>query len=70
MVTYYFKNPEEALKRAKTAGRQPGCWWRAAKGDDKQATKYYQKALKLDPNDYAATQNLRLIERKKAAAKK
>lgn len=47
-----------------------GSWWRAAKGDDKQATKYYQKALKLDPNDYAATQNLRLIERKKAAAKK
>ena len=27
MVTYYFKNPEEALKRAKAAGKQPGCWW-------------------------------------------
>ena len=27
MVTYYFKNPEDALKRAKAAGRQPGCWW-------------------------------------------
>ena len=47
-----------------------GSWWRAAKGNDKQAAKYYQKALKLDPNDYAATQNLRLIERKQAAAKK
>ena len=47
-----------------------GSWWRSAKGDDKQAAKYYQKALKLDPNDYAATQNLRIIERKKAAAKK
>lgn len=47
-----------------------GSWWRAARGDDKQAAKYYQKALKLDPDDYAATQNLRLIERKKAAAKK
>ena len=27
MVTYYYKNPEEALKRAKAAGKQPGCWW-------------------------------------------
>ncbi len=27
MVTYYFKNPEEALKRAKAAGKRPGCWW-------------------------------------------
>ena len=47
-----------------------GSWWRAAKGNDKQAAKYYQKALKLDPNDYAATQNLRLIEKKKAKGKK
>ena len=27
MVTYYFRNPEDALKRAKAAGKQPGCWW-------------------------------------------
>lgn len=27
MTTYYFRDPEEALKRAKAAGRQPGCWW-------------------------------------------
>lgn len=27
VITYYFKNPEEALKRAKAAGKQPGCWW-------------------------------------------
>ena len=27
MTTYYFKNPEEALKRAKAAGKQPGCWY-------------------------------------------
>lgn len=27
VVTYYYKNPEEALRRAKVAGRQPGCWW-------------------------------------------
>lgn len=27
MVTYYFKNPEEALKKAKAAGKQPGCWY-------------------------------------------
>ena len=27
VITYYFKSPEEALKRAKAAGKQPGCWW-------------------------------------------
>ena len=27
VTTYYFKNPEDALKRAKAAGRRPGCWW-------------------------------------------
>lgn len=27
MTTYYFKNPEEALKRAKAAGKRPGYWW-------------------------------------------
>lgn len=27
MTTYYFMNPEEALKQARSAGRQPGCWY-------------------------------------------
>jgi hypothetical protein len=27
MTTYYFRNPEEALKRAKAAGKNPGCWY-------------------------------------------
>ena len=27
MTTYYFKDPEEALKRAKAAGKRPGCWY-------------------------------------------
>ena len=27
MITYYFKNPEEALKCAKAAGKKPGCWY-------------------------------------------
>ena len=27
MTTYYFKNPEDALKRARKAGKQPGCWY-------------------------------------------
>jgi len=27
MTTYYFKNPEEALKRARIAGKRPGCWY-------------------------------------------
>ena len=47
-----------------------GSWWRAAKGNDKQAAKYYQKALKLDPDDYAAQRNLQLIEKNKAKGKK
>ncbi len=27
MTTYYFKDPEEALKKAKAAGKKPGCWY-------------------------------------------
>lgn len=27
MITYYFKNPEEALKRVKAEGKKPGCWY-------------------------------------------
>lgn len=27
MTTYYFKNPEEALKWAKAAGKKPGYWY-------------------------------------------
>lgn len=27
MTTYYFKNPEEALKRVKAAAKQPGCYY-------------------------------------------
>lgn len=47
-----------------------GSWWQVVKGNDKQAVKYYKKALKLDPDDYAAKRNLQIIERKQAAAKK
>ena len=27
VITYYFKNPEEALKWAKAAGKKPGYWY-------------------------------------------
>ena len=27
MTTYYFTDPEAALKRARIAGKQPGCWY-------------------------------------------
>lgn len=47
-----------------------GSYWQVAKNNDKQAVKYYKKALKLNPDDYAATRNLQIIERKQAAAKK
>ena len=41
-----------------------------ARGNDKQAEKFYKKALKLDPGDYAATRNLQLIAKKKSQARK
>ncbi len=27
MTTYYFRDPEEALRQAKAAGKRPGCWY-------------------------------------------
>ncbi|MBP5626418.1 MAG: hypothetical protein J6W98_05810 [Bacteroidales bacterium] len=47
-----------------------GSYWQAARNNDKQAIKYYKKALKLDPDDFAAKRNMQLIERRQAAAKK
>ncbi|NLZ19468.1 MAG: hypothetical protein GXY24_04285 [Bacteroidales bacterium] len=47
-----------------------GSYQLVVKENDKQAAKYYKKALKLDPDDYAATTNLQIIERRKAQAKK
>lgn len=47
-----------------------GSYWQVAKGNDKQALKYYKKALKIEPDDYAANRNIQIIERKQALAKK
>ena len=47
-----------------------GSYWMVVKGNDKQAAKFYKKALKLDPQDYAATRNMQIIERRQALAKK
>lgn len=46
-----------------------GSYWLVAKNNDKQAVKFYKKALKIDPSDAAATRNLQIIERRQAAAK-
>lgn len=46
-----------------------GSYWLVAKQKDKKAAGFYKKALKLDPEDEAAQKNLKLIERRKAAAK-
>ena len=27
MTTYYYRTIEEALKKAKNAGKRPGCWY-------------------------------------------
>lgn len=45
-----------------------GSYWQVAEKNDKKALKYYKKALKLDPQDYAAMNNIRLINRRKAAS--
>ena len=45
-----------------------GSYWEVAEKNDKKALKYYKKALKLDPQDYAALNNIRLINRRKAAS--
>ena len=47
-----------------------GSYWLVARDNDKQAAKYYRKALKLDPEDYAAQRNLKIIENRLAAAAK
>ena len=47
-----------------------GSYWQVAKGNDRQAVKFYKKALKLNPDDYAAKRNMQIIERKQAQAKK
>ena len=47
-----------------------GSYQQVVRQNDKQAAKYYKKALKLNPDDYAATTNLQIIERKKSQAKK
>ncbi len=47
-----------------------GSYYLVAQENEKQAAKYYKKALKLDPEDYAATTNLQIIEKKKAQGKR
>ncbi len=42
-----------------------GSYWQVAKKNERKALKYYKKALKIDPQDYAATKNISIIERSK-----
>lgn len=39
-----------------------GSYWLVAKENRKKAQQYYKKALKIDPEDYAATKNMKLIQ--------
>ena len=39
-----------------------GSYWFVAQNNPKKATSFYKKALKLDPEDFAATRNLKLIQ--------
>jgi tetratricopeptide (TPR) repeat protein len=70
----YFKDISEQMN--KLYPKNPvfldniGSYWQVARGNDKQAEKFYKKALKLDPGDYAATRNLQLIAKKKSQARK
>lgn len=47
-----------------------GSYWLVAKDNEKQAVKFYKKALKIEPEDAVAARNLQIIERRQAAAKK
>lgn len=38
-----------------------GTYYQVAEHNDKKAAKYYKKALKIDPEDYAALTNMRII---------
>ena len=39
-----------------------GSYWLVAQGNNKKALQYYKKALKINPDDYAAQRNIRVIE--------
>lgn len=41
-----------------------GSYWLVAKDNPRKSSSYYKKVLKLDPDDYAAGTNLKLIEKK------
>ena len=47
-----------------------GSYWLVARGNDKKAMSFYKKALKLDKEDEVALSNIKLIERRRAQAKK
>lgn len=46
-----------------------GSYYLAVKENDKQAQKYYKKALKINPEDKTALQNMKIIERRAAGRK-
>lgn len=43
-----------------------GAYYQTVKNDDKKALKYYNKSLKIEPGNEAATKNIELIRRKSA----
>ena len=46
-----------------------GSYWLVARKDDRQALKYYNKVLKIDPKDYSAAKNCVVIARKQKNVK-
>lgn len=47
-----------------------GSYWQVAEKNNRKALKYYRKALKIDPQDYAANKNISIIERSQQKKKK
>ena len=39
-----------------------GSYWQVAGGNSRKALKYYRKALRIDPDDYVANTNIRIIQ--------
>lgn len=62
----YFREVSEKMNRLYPKNtvfiNNIGSYWLVARGDGKKARRYYKKVLKLDPDDYAANYNMKVIQ--------
>jgi tetratricopeptide (TPR) repeat protein len=65
--SFYRVSSEMLIRNPKDVGfiDNLGSYWQVYKSNYKKAAKYYKKALKIDPDDYAATHNLKILKKQK-----